>query len=325
MNKKLLTLALLPAISLGLVPMPQQVSAAEQAQIVSGVSFRENPSVSSDRIRYLKTGETVTILDDVNSYWYKVRDQNSQVGYVSASDQYIKKITKTPTVKTGAGNIVKSVSFRSGPSVSDERIRYLQTGETVTILEKVNAYWYKVKDKNGKTGYVSTSSEYIRTNGSIPDPAPKPNQAHSVLAKKVIEAGKKYMGTPYEYGSSRSNTQTFDCSDFVRQAFKDGINLTLPADSRSQGDYVKSIGRVKTNWRDLQPGDILFFMSYQGSKASDYAGVNKATERITHDAIYLGDGKILHTYSKTSGGVRIDSIGNNSWELRFLFGGSAIK
>jgi hypothetical protein len=53
-------------------------------------------------------------------------------------------------------------------------------------------------------------------------------------------------------------------------------------------------------------------------------GVDKLSERITHDGIYLGDGKILQTYSKDSGGVRIDSIEGTHWEKRFLFGGSPL-
>jgi hypothetical protein len=33
----------------------------------------------------------------------------------------------------------------------------------VTILSKVNAYWYKVRTSDGKVGYVSSLSKYIRT------------------------------------------------------------------------------------------------------------------------------------------------------------------
>ena len=67
----------------------------------------------------------------------------------------------------------------------------------------------------------------------------------------------------------------------------------------------------------------MFFMSYRGPKKSDYSGINKSKQTINHVGIYLGDGRILHTYSKESGGVRIDSIAGKHWEYRFLFGGSA--
>lgn len=229
-----------------------------------------------------------------------------------------------PTLK-----VVSSVNFRDQPNTSSDSIRYLKTGETAVILEKVNSYWYKIKDKNGDIGYVSSNTKYVAVQ-SVPAaptptsaPAPVPSSA-AQMASKVIEAGKKYLGTPYEYGSSRLNTLTFDCSDFVRQAYLDGIGLKLPSDSRSQGEYVKKQGDIATDWSKLKPGDIMFFMEYRGTAASNYQGINKLTEKITHTAIYLGNGQILHTYSVKSGGVRIDSITGTHWEKRFLFGGSPL-
>jgi cell wall-associated NlpC family hydrolase len=144
-------------------------------------------------------------------------------------------------------------------------------------------------------------------------------------ARKVIAAGSRYLGVPYEFGSDRKTTITFDCSDFVRQSFMDGLQIKLPYDSRTQADYVRKVGKTSSNWRNLQPGDILFFMSYRGSRAASYANLDKSAQRITHDGIYLGNGKMLHTYSKTSGGVRVDDISGKHWEYRFIFGGSAIK
>lgn len=134
----------------------------------------------------------------------------------------------------------------------------------------------------------------------------------------------KYLGTPYEFGSSRSNTSTFDCSDFIRQMFKDAINLTLPADSRQQGSWVRENSTAVTDISSLKRGDLMFFMDYKGSSASAYAGVDRFAERISHVAMYLGDGKILHTYSVSSGGVRVDNL-SASWTNRFLYGGSVIR
>ncbi|WP_240689055.1 C40 family peptidase [Ammoniphilus sp. YIM 78166] len=145
-----------------------------------------------------------------------------------------------------------------------------------------------------------------------------------ITAQQVIEAGKRYMGTPYEFGSSRSNTRTFDCSDFVRQAFWEGAGIKLPTNSRTQAEFVKKSGKVTKNWKELEPGDLMFFMSYKGSKKANYASLNPEKQRITHVAIYLGDGKMLHTYSKSSGGVRVDKIEGKHWEYRLVFAGSAI-
>jgi len=308
-------------------------------KIVSSVSLRERPSTDADRIRYAQTGETVTILGKPNSYWYEVKDKYGNVGYVSSSAKYISTTYQapspanptpsvpapsTPTPSAPAddtGVIVSSVSLRKAPSTSSDRIRYVSKGETVTILGKPSDSWYQVRDRYGNTGYVSSSSEYIDANYTPPVIAPADVPA---TIQRVIDAGKRYLGTPYEYGSDRYSTSTFDCSDFVRTAFLEGAGITLPSDSRGQGDYVKRLGRTTTDWRQLKPGDILFFTSYEGSDASDYDDIDKSEATITHDAIYLGNGQILHTYSKTSGGVRIDTMGDDHWEYRFLFGGSAL-
>jgi len=329
------------------------VSPEPNGEVIYGVNLRTGPSTDADVIRMLKKGEPVWILEQVSKSWYRVADKNNVIGYASAKPKYIRTSFTPPAdvpddpapaepdepavpaepeeIDPGLINqpeeptytaepnavVVDTVSFRTGPSTSAARIRYMRAGEKLTVLNKHNDYWYYVQDASGALGYVSTSAKYIST--SFVEPYKLLNRA--AAAEWAIAAGMKYLGTPYEFGSSRNDTTTFDCSDFVRQAFLDGIGLKLPGDSRSQGAYVKEIGKTKTDWRNLERGDLMFFMAYQGSKASDYANIDKSAARITHVGIYLGDGMILHTYSEKSGGVRIDSIADTHWEYRFLFGG----
>ncbi len=177
---------------------------------------------------------------------------------------------------------------------------------------------------------VAVSSALLFGSLSMPMIANQASAASSTTStksskvEKVISAGAKYMGTPYQFGADRSSTKVFDCSSFVRRAFMDGAKITLPTDSRKQGTYVKNKGNAKTSISSLKRGDLMFFMSYKGSSKSSYSKVNKSKETITHVGIYLGNGRVLHTYSKDSGGVRTDSVKGNTWEYRFLFGGSAL-
>jgi cell wall-associated NlpC family hydrolase len=299
--------------------------AAQTGQIVASVSMRVGPSTSYARIRYAQAGETVTILSQPNSYWYEIKDKFGNVGFISSNTKYISATytapaPSVPTV-TNQGVIVSSVSLREAASSSSTRIRYVKTGEPVSILNKPSSYWYEVKDKFGNVGFVSTNSKYINANYEAPKVELEDVPA---TVERIIQAGIDYLGTPYEYGSSRYDNSTFDCSDFVRTAFYEGSATALPSNSRTQGDFVKSLGRTTTDWTSLKRGDIVFFMSYIGSDPSEYSALDKSVQRITHNAIYLGNGQILHTYSKASGGVRIDTIGNNQWENRFLFGGGAL-
>ncbi|AHV99066.1 C40 family peptidase [Paenibacillus sabinae] len=236
------------------------------------------------------------------------------------------EVLSTSSAQTAV--IQSTVRLRTAPSVSSGVLSYLKEGETVTVLEKTNAYFYKVRTADGEIGYCSSQGRYISLTGAgaAPQPspvAPAPVPAASGAIEAVIAKGMAYLGTPYEFGSSRSDTSTFDCSDFIRQIYLEGMNIKLPADSRQQGDWVKQNSSAVTDISDLKRGDLMFFMSYRGSSPAAYAGIDKSAQRITHVALYLGDGQILHTYSVSSGGVRVDKL-SASWTSRFLFGGSVV-
>ncbi|ASS68705.2 MULTISPECIES: SH3 domain-containing C40 family peptidase [unclassified Paenibacillus] len=242
---------------------------------------------------------------------------------------------------------VAAVTLRKGPSSSYDQIRNLKSGESIQVTAVPNSYWYMVKDAAGVTGYVSSDAKYISVTGTLPGggapspqpsvptptpaptPQPSPPSAGTSLSPQaseqieaVINAGLKYLGTPYEYGSSRSDTSTFDCSDFVRQAFLDALSLQLPVDSRGQGQYVLDRGAYTTDWNSLKRGDLMFFVS-SGTKVNNSGPLDSSI--ITHVGMYLGDNKILQTYSKESGGVQVTTVSPTSnWQFRFLFGGSAV-
>ncbi|MHA7965789.1 C40 family peptidase [Paenibacillus sp. CAU 1782] len=381
MKHKLATAGIAAALLLGSAPFAPAPSAyaAQSAEVVWGVNMRTTPSSSGPIVRMLQKGEAITVLESAGTGWYKVSDSKGATGYISSASKYTQLGattssggTSTGTSGTGTsvgssdavasltGVITKSVSFRKSASTSGQRIRYLQTGEKVSVLSKTNSSWYEVMDSSGVKGYVTTQSQYMTIGGSSnlgsgstagsgtsggstdggssnsgtsnggsfgssgSTGASAGSATASASVEKVIAAGMKYLGTPYEYGSDRSNTKTFDCSDFTRQAFKDALGITIPADSRKQGAYVKEKGNAVTDISKLKRGDLMFFMSYKGSSKSAYSGLNKSTQTITHVGIYLGNGQILHTYSKASGGVRTDTITGKHWEYRFLFGGSAL-
>ncbi|MCU6712199.1 SH3 domain-containing protein [Paenibacillus sp. J5C_2022] len=354
-KQKAVTVTLSAALLFGsaaMLPAPAAYAATATAEVQWGVNMRTAPSTSGSVIRMLKKGEEVTIIDQASSGWYKVSDSSGRTGYISSSSKYT-NVTDSGSSSSASGQdavaamnavVKRSVSFRQGPSTSSDRIRYLKSGEQLQVTSKYNSYWYEAVDSSGVKGYVSASSKYVDVNGTVSggtgsssntgnantggsgstNSGQNAGTASNASVEKVIAAGLKYLGTPYEFGSNRSSTKTFDCSDFVRRAFIDGVGVTLPADSRQQGDYVKKKGKTTTNINNLKRGDLMFFMSYKGSSASAYSGINKASQRITHVGIYLGDGKILHTYSKESGGVKTNSIKGTHWEQRFLFGGSAL-
>lgn len=139
--------------------------------------------------------------------------------------------------------------------------------------------------------------------------APQSAQAAAVssqsVADKVIATGKKYLGVPYQFGARAGRTDVFDCSSFVQYVFKkNGINL--PRSSRQQakvGTYVPK--------SQLRPGDLIF-------SDTNRDGV------INHVSIYMGNGKILHTYRKGIG-VTISNFKGSIWDKTFVTARRVIK
>ncbi|GBG11183.1 hypothetical protein PAT3040_05972 [Paenibacillus agaridevorans] len=181
-----------------------------------------------------------------------------------------------------------------------------------------------------KSLIASVVATALLTTGVVPLPIDGHAHAATASASKsskieaTIKLGGKYMGTPYEFGSNRSTTRTFDCSDFVKHIYKQATGVTIPGSSATQAAWVKKNSTVKTSWSSLKRGDLVFFMSYKGSSASSYSKLSKSKQKVTHVGLYLGNGRILHTYSKKSGGVRVDSVKGTQWEHRMIFGGSVL-
>lgn len=156
-------------------------------------------------------------------------------------------------------------------------------------------------------------------------PNPSIAPINGSYTNNVIQFGLLFLGTPYEYASNRDDPSTFDCSDFTRYSYLGALGMDLPMDSRAQSEYVLTYGkRQYTDLGQAQPGDLLFFMDYRGPRPEDYANINPANERISHVGIYIGDGKILHTASKATGGVRIDTLWGKHLQYRFIRGGSVL-
>ena len=95
----------------------------------------------------------------------------------------------------------------------------------------------------------------------------------------LCQYAKQYIGNPYVWGGV-SLTNGADCSGFVLSVFAN-YGYSLPHSSKAQANCGT---RIKTS--ELQPGDLIFY----GSGKS-----------ISHVAIYIGGGQIVHASNKRDG------------------------
>lgn len=95
----------------------------------------------------------------------------------------------------------------------------------------------------------------------------------------IVAYAKQFLGNKYVYGGT-SLTTGADCSGFTQAIFAH-FGITTGRTSRDQAQNVKTIPISS-----VQPGDLLFY----GSGST-----------ITHVAIYIGDGKVIHSSNSRTG------------------------
>lgn len=109
--------------------------------------------------------------------------------------------------------------------------------------------------------------------------------------ENILHTAQTFMGRPYLWGGTSG--KGVDCSGFTKTVFY--LNgLLLPRDA-SQQVFTGMEIQTDSTLANLLPGDLLFF----GRRATE-----GQPEKVTHVAIYMGDGKIIHA----SGIVKIESL-----------------
>ena len=185
-------------------------------------------------------------------------------------------------------------------SVNGEaRSRHLAAPATAADSQFVRGLEYRVGiGFHFGGGPRSRSSVYSRRTSSTPPSAPrqsKPSRttwpvsttSSSGAARRVVPTAEQYIGVPYRYGGTSPRTG-FDCSGFVQYVY--GVQgVDLPRTSRQMAGT--GIG-VEPSTRSLVVGDLMLFA--QGG-------------RISHVAIYAGNGRFIHS-SSSGNGVRYDDL-----------------
>lgn len=94
------------------------------------------------------------------------------------------------------------------------------------------------------------------------------------LRDSIVSVARQQIGTPYIWGAEKPG-RAFDCSGLVKYVMS-WLNVSLPRTANEQAYTGINVGRELDR---MKPGDLLTF----GTK-----------RRITHIAIYSGNGKYVH-------------------------------
>jgi cell wall-associated NlpC family hydrolase len=116
--------------------------------------------------------------------------------------------------------------------------------------------------------------------------------------ESVVRTAQRWLGSPYLWGGVAFGG--VDCSGLAQAVFwMHGI--ALPRDSDLQARVGSQVD-VGENFSGLMAGDLLFF--------------SENADRITHVAISMGGGAMIHS-SLTNGGVELNDLrGNREFEAK---------
>ena len=259
---------------------------------MSTASFNCDGRFSGESGTQALMGMPVRILEENDDDWYRCINMEGYTAWVitrsvkaMTEEEYEDYLTKPKVfVKVKYSTIYSEKNVNSLP-VSD-----LVWG-CVLLDEGRQGSWRKVSVADGRTGFVP-ASDVMDLKTWIDNAEP--------TEKNIVETAKQFCGFPYVWGGT--SIKGVDCSGLSKSAyFLNGYVLRRDASQQCKtgdsvdvhkfvaGDYTK---KALSN---LRPGDLIFF----GRKAE-----NGRKERVTHVAIYMGDGMIIHS----SNIVRINSL-----------------
>lgn len=253
-----------------------------------GLRLRSEPSLSGEVLTVSHKGEYAVVLEQIGD-WYKV-DYATRTGYMSAG--YLDVATSLEA-DLGCGMVATeggALNLRAGVGTDTDKLTSIPCGGMVSVSGYQDG-WYKVT-YNGITGYVS--SDYItlvdasgkRADGAVDAPVA------SGLGQSIVNEALKHVGKPYVYGTHGPNS--FDCSGFTYYCVKQATGGAITLSTSSVQQWTSSPGQRIYSIDQLQPGDIFFIDD------PAYGGSHKL---VTHVAIYLGGGQMVHAANSSVGVV----------------------
>ena len=212
--------------------------------------------------------------------WYYITS-GSVEGYVKS--EYIATGDEAESLaKENAKNyatVETTTLYAREEASADSKVYYLLgEGEKLEVIED-EGDWIKVEVDEDN---VYVSAEYVSVSMELSTALTmtevKYGEGVSDVRVSLINYALQFVGNPYVWGGT-SLTNGCDCSGFVLSIYAK-YGIYLPHSSSSQSNYG-----TKVSASEAQPGDLFFY----GSGG------------ISHVAIYIGNGQIVHASSRKTG------------------------
>lgn len=244
------------------------------------LNIRQEASTDSEVIGILTNHNACELLEDAGE-WYKVTS-GKVTGYVNK--QYLvtgdeAEAIAEQEIKTVATVNTETLNVRAEKSTEAEVLSQVGNSEAFTVNSVADG-WVEIS-VDDSVGYIS--QDYVTLAQALPTAKTieqvKYGDGVSDVRASVVSYALQFVGNRYVWGGT-SLENGIDCSGFTMRILgKYGVSL--PHSSKAQ----PSCG-TKISASDAKPGDLFFY----GSGRS-----------ISHVAIYIGNGQIVHASNKRDG------------------------
>ena len=244
------------------------------------LNIRQEASTDSEVVGILTNHNACELLEDAGD-WYKVTS-GKVTGYVSK--QYLVTGDEAESIaeqeiKTVATVNTETLNVRAEKSTEAAVLSQVGNSEAFTVNSVADG-WVEIS-VDDSVGYIS--QDYVTLAQALPTAKTieqvKYGDGVSDVRASVVSYALQFVGNRYVWGGT-SLENGVDCSGFTMRILgKYGVSL--PHSSKAQ----PSCG-TKISASDAKPGDLFFY----GSGRS-----------ISHVAIYIGNGQIVHASNKRDG------------------------
>lgn len=244
------------------------------------LNIRQEASTDSEVVGILTNHNACELLEDAGE-WYKVTS-GKVTGYVNK--QYLVTGDEAESIaeqeiKTVATVNTETLNVRAEKSTEAEVLSQVGNSEAFTVNSVADG-WVEIS-VDDSVGYIS--QDYVTLAQALPTAKTieqvKYGDGVSDVRASVVSYALQFVGNRYVWGGT-SLENGIDCSGFTMRILgKYGISL--PHSSKAQPSYG-----TKISASEAKPGDLFFY----GSGRS-----------ISHVAIYIGNGQIVHASNKRDG------------------------